>query len=93
MQTVAVPVIVAGKGFTVTIVVAAQEPIVYEMTDVPPVTPVTTPVALTIATAGVTLDQTPPSVGSLNVVVEPAQSIAVPVMADGVKFTVIIFVA
>ena len=41
---------------------------------------VTTPVALTVATAGVPLLQTPDAVTLESVVVEPTQTLAVPVM-------------
>ena len=54
------------------------------MTDVPAATPVKIPVeAATVALPGVPLDQTPPGVVLANVVVEPRQTVAVPVMAAG----------
>ena len=43
----------------------------------PPLTPVTTPVALTVATAVLLLLQAPPVAVSLRVVVAPAQMVAV----------------
>ena len=52
------------------------------MTDVPAVTPLTTPVAEpTVATEGLLLDQVPPIVELASVVVAPVQIEAVPVMA------------
>lgn len=60
------------------------------ITDTPGVTPVTRPVLLTVATAGVPLLHVPPEVASLNGVVSPTQTVALPVMADGLGFTVTI---
>jgi hypothetical protein len=51
------------------------------MTEVPALTPVTTPELFTVATDVVALDQTPPVVASDNVVVEPIQTLVVPVIA------------
>jgi hypothetical protein len=55
----------------------------------PAATPVTTPEALTVATEVLEEDQDPPVVVSCNVVVEPAQTVVVPVMGFtlGVGFT------
>ena len=52
---------------------------------------VTTPVALTVATAGVPLLQTPDKVALERAVVEPTQTLAAPVMfaTTGRAFTVI----
>jgi hypothetical protein len=47
----------------------------------PAATPVTTPEALTVATAVLLEDQAPPVVASLKVVVEPTQTLVVPVIA------------
>ena len=47
----------------------------------PAATPVTTPEALTVATAVLLEDQVPPAVASLKFVVEPTQTEAVPVIA------------
>ena len=61
---------------------------------VPAATPVTTPAA-TVAMPLALVDQVPPDTLSDKVVVEPAQTDAVPVIAAGVKgiaFTVTIFV-
>jgi hypothetical protein len=64
------------------------------MVDVPAATPVTKPVeASIVATAGVALDQVPPGVASDNCVVEPTQTVKVPVIgsgAAGIGFTVIL---
>jgi hypothetical protein len=46
-------------------------------------TPVTTPLLLIVATDVVALLQVPPGVTSDNVLVDPAQTFAVPVMAAG----------
>ena len=66
------------------------------MVDTPCETPVTTPAIPTVATAVLLLLHTPPVVTSLSVVVLPAQTVGVPVIAAGVtgnEFTVTIFVA
>ena len=49
----------------------------------PLATPVTTPDALTVAIDGLPLDQVPPGKISLKVVVEPAQTVVVPIIAGG----------
>ena len=92
-HTVVVPVIIAGNGLTVTVVVT-KHPVanVYDITDVPDVTPVTTPPALIVATAGVALLQVPPAVTSANAVVEPAHTVTVPVIAAGKGLTVTVAV-
>ena len=53
--------------------------------------PVTTPLAFTVATEGVALDQVPPAVEEASVVVLPIQAVNVPVIAEtvGMAFTVI----
>jgi hypothetical protein len=60
------------------------------MVVVPAAIPVTTPEALTVATAVLEEDQVPPAVTSARVVVDPAQTTVVPVMAAtvGSAFTV-----
>ena len=89
----------AGKAFTVTVSVAAfeQPPLVtvYDITEVPAVTPVTKPPALIVATAGVALDHTPLAVTSANCVVNPIHAVDVPVIAAtvGSAFTVTVRVA
>ena len=62
------------------------------MTDAPPVTPVTTPPAVIVATAGVALLHVPPAVALLNVVVEPAHTLVIPVIAAGNGLTVTVVV-
>ena len=61
----------------------------------PAATPETTPEALTVATAVLLEDQVPPLVASLRVVVEPTQTLVVPVMAAtvGSALTVTVVVA
>ena len=57
--------------------------------DVPEVTPVTTPVAEPIVALALLIDQLPPVVPSLKVVVEPTQTLVVPVIEDGRALMVI----
>ena len=93
-QTLAVPVIEAGKGLTVTLVVVIQ-PVgkVYEMVTVPADTPVTTPVPEpTVALLVLLLLQVPPVVASVNAVVKPAHTLVVPVIEAGNGFTVTVIV-
>jgi hypothetical protein len=55
--------------------------------------PVTTPEVIpTVATEKLLLHHVPPDVALDNVVVEPEQTVAVPVMAAGSALTVIFFV-
>ena len=94
-QTLAVPVIDDGKGFTVTTFEATQ-PVarVYVIADVPDATPVITPVEEPMVAIVVTpLVHVPPPVASLRVVVKPAQTVAIPVIDDGNGLTVTITVA
>ena len=58
----------------------------------PAATPVTTPPAVMVATAGVALLHVPPAVALLKVVVEPAQTVVIPAMATGNGFTVTVAV-
>jgi hypothetical protein len=51
------------------------------MVAVPAATPVTTPEAFTVATAVLLEAQVPPAVTSASVVVDPAQTVVVPVIA------------
>ena len=60
---------------------------------VPEVTPVTTPEAFIVAVVAPPLLHVPPVVASLNVVVPGAHTVIVPVIADGIVFTVTIAVA
>ena len=64
------------------------------MSDVPAVTPVTTPVPEPIvATAEVTLVHVPPDGDELNVVVAPVQTLSDPVITEGAALTVTVTVA
>jgi hypothetical protein len=95
------PVIVpaTGEGLTVTTTVVATEPqllvTVYDIIDVPAVTPVTTPVALTLATPVDTELHTPPPAASVRFVVVVGQTVRPPVIvpAFGAGFTVTTLVA
>jgi hypothetical protein len=97
VHTIEGPLIVPADsaGFTVTTVVADAEhpkPLVtlYDIVDVPIATPDTIPdVVPTVATAGVLLLHVPPVVALDSVVVEPAQTFNVPVIAAtvGLAFT------
>ena len=81
-----VPVILPALGgmLTVTTAVAAAVPqllvTVYDIVVVPGATPVTIPVAPTVATAGVTALHTPPPAALVNAVVAVGQTISVPVI-------------
>jgi hypothetical protein len=80
-HTVAAPVMAAGKGFTVTVATSYSEPTVYVMVVVPAAMPVTTPVAaFTVPTATTALLQVPPVVVLARDVVEPTQTLNVPVI-------------
>lgn len=84
-----------GSALTVTVVLTEQlVGRVYVITEVPAVTPVTTPVeGLTVATAGVALLQVPPGVALLNVVVALTHTLVVPEIAAGNGLTVAFVVA
>ena len=88
-HTASVPLIAVGSGFTVTTAVARQ-PVesVYDISEVPAATPVITPAASMVATAGVPLLQVPPVLTVLAVVVWFTHTVRVPVIADGSGFTV-----
>jgi hypothetical protein len=97
MHTLEGPVILpAFDGLTVTVRVALQPPVnAYIIVDVPVATPETIPEPLpTVATDVLLLVQLPPAMASLNVIVDPAQTVAGPavVMGAGAEFTVIFFV-
>jgi hypothetical protein len=86
-QTVVVPVMdwTVGRAFTVTLVVTlVEQPLafvtVYVMVAEPAVMPVTLPVASMVATAVLLEDQVPPTVTSARVVVDPAQTLVLPVI-------------
>ena len=86
-QIGALPRIAAGNGFTVTIAVCKQPvPNSYVIIAVPADTPVTPPVALTVAEP--VLLHVPLPVASVKLVVEPTQTLSVPVIAAGAGFTV-----
>ena len=88
-QMVIVPVIAAtvGIAFTVSVVVTVVlQPVdpsvtLYPIVAVPAVRPVTTPDVLIVAVVGALLLHVPPGVASASVVVLPAHSLAVPVIA------------
>ena len=93
-HTVEVPEIAAGKGLTVTLV-TARHPVLstYEITATPPVIPVTVPeVASMVAIAVLELLHVPPPGRSVRKVMEPAQTVVVPLMAKGVVLTVTVAV-
>lgn len=81
-----------GVRFTVTTAVAATTPqllvTVYDMVDVPGITPVTKPDAPTVATPGDTELHTPPGspVASASSVVAVVQTVSVPVIAPALGF-------
>ena len=78
--TVVLPAI-AATAFTVNVIVANPAPTAYVIVHVPPATPVTTPVDdPTVATAVLLLLQCPPAVESVSVLVDPSQTLPVPVM-------------
>ena len=90
-HTEGVPLIPDGNGFTVTGVdieqpVAVNTNIIFGIPDDKPVTmPVAEP---TVARPVLLLDQEPDPDGSLKVVFSPAQTWAIPVIADGRGLTV-----
>lgn len=90
MQTERIPVIAAGTALTVTVAVVVQPAlVVYVMIEVPAPMPVTIPdEAPTVATAVVPLTHVPPGDALLSVVVDPAQTDSVPVIAGGAGLTV-----
>ena len=61
------------------------------MVAVPPETPVTTPVLLTVATDVLLLLHTPPPLALLRCVVAPGHTVSEPVIAAGAGFTIIIW--
>ena len=89
-HTVAVPVMPAGTGSTVTVVVAVQpKGNEYVIVAVPSATEETTPLDdPTVAIVISLLLQVPPVAASLNVVVEPGQILSFPVIgANGFTVT------
>lgn len=94
-HTVADPVIAPGVWFTVTTEPTGDpHPLAYEITDVPPATPVTIPEdEPTVATPVEALVHVPAPPGLANVVVSPEHTVCVPVVAPGFAFTVNVAVA
>ena len=90
-----VPSIAVGWVFTVTVVVAAQLPIVYDTVEVPVLIllAVTVPPVLIVATVVVTLLHTPPPVASVSVMDAPWQIGVLPLIAAGKVVTVTTCVA
>ena len=94
VQTVAAPVMAAGSGLTVTTAVAAHpvDVLMILMLTVPAEIPPTRPVAeLTVPIATSDDCQVPPGTGAgmlANAVVDPTQTVAVPVMGAGTGATV-----
>jgi len=89
-HTFMVPVMAAGSGLTVSAVVAVQ-PVgkVYVMVRAPADTPVMIPVVLpAVASVVLLLLQVPPVVALLSVVVRPAHTLVVPLIAAGSGLTV-----
>ena len=92
-QTLVVPVIAAGNGLTSILVVDIQPVLsMYVIVDVPAVTPVTIPDVEPIIALAFELLQVPPLVASARVVVRPAQTLVVPVIAAGNGLTSILVV-
>jgi hypothetical protein len=74
----------AGSAFTVTDVADLQPVgIVYVIPAMPLAVVVTTPVLFTVATAALPVLHDPPDEAVLNVIAEPGQTAALPVMAAG----------
>ena len=94
-QKAAAPDIADGKALTVTVPVALQPLLsVYEMTEVPDDTPVTTPVVpATVATLVVPLVQVPPGSVFPSVSLLPTQIELLPVIAPGSVYTTRLSVA
>lgn len=98
IQTDVLPVIADGTGFTVTSLVVEQpvDPKVKVIVDVPadnPDTLLVKPGEVTPATLVVPLLQVPVPPDPVNTVVEPTHTSKLPVIADGVVFTVTTLVA
>jgi hypothetical protein len=93
-QTLNVPVIVPGSGFTTIGKVTSQPtPVLYVMVTVPAATPVTIPVPLpTVAVPVAPLLQIPPLTLLYKVVVPPSHTLPRPVIAPGAGFIVTIIV-
>jgi hypothetical protein len=86
------PEIFANAAVTVITAVTLQLPTLYDIVVVPPDTPVTKPVNEPTVALPVTEDvHKPPDVVLANCVVDPAQTVSVPVIGSGpvVTFTVV----
>jgi hypothetical protein len=87
----AVPVITAGRGLTVMLLIAVQpvDVIVYVISALPVPAPVTIPLLEpTVATARSLLLHVPPVVASVNVIVDPTHTKDAPPIEAGKGFTV-----
>jgi len=91
-HTLDAPMIKAGAGFTVILNVTKQPPIEYVIVTAPIAEPVTSPVEPTDATNGLLLLHDPPGVASESIVVDPAQTVLLPVIAAGAVMTETVFV-
>ena len=97
-HTALVPVMIPADGLAFTVIdwltASLQSPVVtvYVIVVVPADKPLTTPVLLMVATAGLLLIHTPPVVVLLNASVLPSQTAAPPLIvpADGLVFTVVL---
>lgn len=87
------PVMTAGVALTVMFFITEQLPSVYEIVTGPVVTPETTPVPDTVATAVDELLHVPPDVASLRVIVEPTQAADGPVIGAKPDTTLTVAVA
>ena len=94
-HTLFVPVIPAGSGFTVMVVVVMQPvPNVYVTAAVPLTIPVTTPLLVPILPVAAAPDvHVPPVVASLSVVFNPTHTVCVPLIVAGNGFTVTLDIA
>jgi len=90
---VVTPVIAAGAGLIVSIAVAKQ-PVgkVYDITEVPAVTAMITPVVNPADELELLLDQNPPLLASVSVADNPTHNVPAPDIAAGLGLTVIIAV-
>ena len=72
--------VITGAAVTVTTAVAVPVEEMYEIVVVPDKMPDTTPLVLTVPTAGVELTQTPPDVVSKSGVADPTHVVRIPVI-------------
>ena len=81
--TVVLPDIGEGAGLTVKVIVVTAVPTIYVMVQVPAATPATIPVdEPTVAMEVLLLLQWPPAVESVNVLLLPAQTLAIPLIPE-----------